>query len=87
VLEVERVKVGRGIGQEALKFASDFELEAISLIVAVSMSFQCTALPDFLGVPELTLRVQVGFIRGGHCFLKQELISKLIPSVRLFILS
>lgn len=87
VLEVERVKVGRGIGQEALRFASDLEIKALSLFDAVSMSFQCTALPGFLGVPELTLRVQAGFIWGEHCFLKQELISKLIPSVSLFILS
>ncbi len=57
LFEVERVRVGRGMGQDALRLASDSELGGLSVFVTVSMSFQCTAFPGFLGVPELTLRV------------------------------
>ena len=62
-LELEIVTVGR-------ERRFDSELGALEDVLSVfsSMSFQWTAFPGFLGVPELTLRI--GLRGAGRSFLQ-----------------
>ena len=86
-LELHTLSRGRGIEYEALNklwLDSEFDVFVVTALSFVSMSFQWTAFPGFLGVPELMVRVG---LRDGWHFLRWELISRSIPSVNLLSLS